>query len=57
MTMTTSTTTTTTTTIIKIDGIARNKERKRYNTIRLMYFIGEGFRNFSFGRSPNLHTP
>ena len=38
MTMTTSTTTTTTTTIIKIDGIARNKERERYNTIRLMYF-------------------
>ena len=35
MTMTTSTTTTT---IIKIDGIARNKERERYNTIRLMYF-------------------
>ena len=35
MTMTTSTTTTT---IIKIHGIARNKERERYNTIRLMYF-------------------
>ena len=53
-------TTTTTIILIKIEGIARNKkrkERKRYDTIQLMYFIGEGSRNFSFGRSPNLHTP